>query len=355
MVTTDWDILQSLHTAYRETVVEQATLGLWRRDHMQSARQTLLTGQRVLLGLVLAGLAAGIVLAPRPTIALVERGGEPRLPRRGAVPRSWSALSECAGTDRVRADVAALDARDLPTYTVLVPVYQEADAVADLIDDLGALDYPREKLEILLLMEANDTATIEAARAARPPSTITFLIVPPGLPQTKAKACNVGLFFARGEFVVIYDAEDQPEPDQLKKAVIAFRRGGDPLVCVQAALNYWDADENWLTRMVTAEYSFWFGYVLPGLDRLRLPIPIGGASNHFRTRGLRMLGGWDPFNVTEDADLGIRAAALGRTVSVIDSTTYEEANRMRRRLGAPAVATGSRATCRRCSCTCAGR
>jgi cellulose synthase/poly-beta-1,6-N-acetylglucosamine synthase-like glycosyltransferase len=169
--------------------------------------------------------------------------------------------------------------------------------------------------------------TSEAARAARPPSTITFLIVPPGHPQTKPKACNVGLFFARGEFLVIYDAEDKPEPDQLKKAVIAFRRGGDRLVCVQAALNYWNASDNWLTRMFTVEYSFWFDYMLPGLDRLRLPIPLGGTSNHFRTRGLRMLGGWDPFNVTEDADLGIRAAVLGRTVGVINSTTYEEANR----------------------------
>jgi len=199
------------------------------------------------------------------------------------------------------AEVAALDPRELPTYTVLVPVYKEANVVADLIANLGALDYPREKLEILLLLEENDTETIEAARAARPPSTITFLIVPPGHPQTKPKACNVGLFFARGEFLVIYDAEDKPEPDQLKKAVIAFRRGGDRLVCVQAALNYWNAADNWLTRMFTVEYSFWFDYMLPGLDRLRLPIPLGGTSNHFRTRGLRMLGGWDPFNVTEDA------------------------------------------------------
>ena len=193
MVTTDWDILQSLHTAYRETVVEQATLGLWRRDHVQSARQMLLTGQRVLLGLMLAGLAAGIVLAPRPTITLVSAAVSLAL-----LAAVLFRIVVCAvgmrRKNRVQADVAALDARDLPTYTVLVPVYQEADAVADLIDDLGALDYPREKLEILLLMEANDTATIEAARAARPPSTITFLIVPPGLrrprPRRATWACS---------------------------------------------------------------------------------------------------------------------------------------------------------------------
>ena len=329
VVTTDWDILQSLNTAFRETVVEQATLGLWRRDRMQSARQVLLAGQRVWLGLLLAGLVAGLVLAPRTTVAVLSAALS--LAFLAAVLFKFVVCMVGARHEnRVQvddADVAALDPRDLPTYTVLVPVYEEANVVADLIANLGALDYPREKLEILLLLEENDTATIEAARAARPPSTITFLTVPPGHPQTKPKACNVGLFFARGEFLVIYDAEDRPEPDQLKKAVIAFRRGGDRLVCVQAALNYWNATDNWLTRMFTVEYSFWFDYMLPGLDRLRLPIPLGGTSNHFRTRGLRMLGGWDPFNVTEDADLGIRAAAFGRTVGVINSTTYEEANR----------------------------
>jgi hypothetical protein len=265
-VTTDWDILQSLRTAYRETVAEQATMGLWRRDHLQSARQVLLAGQRVLLGLVVAALVAGLVLAPRATVTAIS--ATVSLVFLAAVLFKFVVCMVGARHEtRVQvdgADVAALDPRDLPTYTVLVPVYREANVVADLIDNLGALDYPREKLEIFLLMEENDSETIEAARAARPPSTITFLIVPPGHPQTKPKACNVGLFFARGEFLVIYDAEDKPEPDQLKKAVIAFRRGGDRLVCVQAALNYWNASDNWLTRMFTVEYSFWFDYMLPG-------------------------------------------------------------------------------------------
>jgi len=152
------------------------------------------------------------------------------------------------------------------------------------------------------------------------------VFIPKGQPQTKPKACNVGLFFARGEYLVIYDAEDRPDPDQLKKAVVAFRKGPPHLVCVQAALNYFNSNENFLTRMFTLEYSYWFDYMLPGLDALHLPIPLGGTSNHFRTDILRQLGGWDPFNVTEDADLGMRAATKGYTVGVINSTTYEEAN-----------------------------
>lgn len=328
-VTTEWDVLNAVHTAFRDVVVEQATLGLWRRDSRQSARTTLFPGQRVALWTVLGGLAAGLWLAPRTTLttvlAVISVGFLVSVLFKFVVSMVGARQeNRVLITDEQLAD---LDPRDLPTYTVLVPLYREANVVGDLIANLERLDYPREKLQILVLLEEDDAETIAAAKAADPPATITLLIVPKGAPQTKPKACNVGLFFAKGDLLVIYDAEDRPEPDQLRKAAAAFRLGGDRLVCVQAALNYWNAEENWLTRMFTLEYSFWFDYMLPGLDRLGLPIPLGGTSNHFRTRDLRRLGGWDPFNVTEDADLGIRAATLGSRVGVINSTTFEEANR----------------------------
>ncbi|HEV7460718.1 MAG TPA: glycosyltransferase family 2 protein, partial [Solirubrobacteraceae bacterium] len=149
--------------------------------------------------------------------------------------------------------------------------------------------------------------------------------VPDAEPRTKPKACNVGLFLARGDLLVIYDAEDRPEPDQLRKAVAAFEEAGEKTVCVQARLRYWNVRTNLLTRMFGLEYGYWFGAMLPGLDRLGLPIPLGGTSNHFRVDALRGLGGWDPHNVTEDADLGLRAAVEGYRVGVIDSDTDEEA------------------------------
>jgi cellulose synthase/poly-beta-1,6-N-acetylglucosamine synthase-like glycosyltransferase len=223
-------------------------------------------------------------------------------------------------------EVAALDDRDLPIYTILVPVYKEPEVMPILIKSLSKLDYPHERLDVLILLEENDRDTIEAARAAKPPRYVRLLLVPDSKPKTKPKACNYGLAFARGEYLTIYDAEDIPDPDQLKKAVIAFRKGDPSLVCVQAALNYFNRNENFLTRMFTLEYSYWFDYLLPGLETLRMPIPLGGTSNHFRTDRLRELQGWDPFNVTEDADLGIRASQHGYTVGVINSTTYEEAN-----------------------------
>ena len=328
-VTTDWDLRYALQHSLRDLVLDRAALGLWRRSEAQSARSTLFTGQKIFLFLAAAVIAAGLAIRPIPTIQVISTIAG--LAFGINVVFKFAVCMAGARQERFEyvsdAEVRALRDTDLPVYTVLVPLFREANVIDALIGNLAELDYPAAKLDILILLEENDTETIGAFKAASPPETMTMIVVPKGAPQTKPKACNVGLFFARGDFLVIYDAEDKPDPDQLKKAVVAFSRGDERLVCVQAALNFWNVGENILTRMFTLEYSFWFDYMLPGLDTLRLPIPLGGTSNHFRVDGLRELGGWDPFNVTEDADLGIRAASLGYTVGVVNSTTYEEANR----------------------------
>lgn len=223
-------------------------------------------------------------------------------------------------------ELKALKDTDLPVYSVLIPMYREAKVLPLLVDALRRLDYPASKLDVKLVLEEDDEETIGAAKALGLPSSFQIVRVPASMPRTKPKACNYALAFARGEFVTIYDAEDQPEPDQLRKAVIGFRRSSDKLVCLQARLNYFNATDNWLTRLFTIEYSHWFDFMLPALDLLRVPIPLGGTSNHFRTAALRKVGAWDPYNVTEDADLGIRFAQEGYSVGVISSTTFEEAN-----------------------------
>lgn len=223
-------------------------------------------------------------------------------------------------------EVAALDDRELPVYTVLVPMYKEPDVLPILTGALRRMDYPRSKVDIKLVLEDDDADTIEAAKALALEATFEIIRVPHSLPKTKPKACNYAIQMARGEYLTIYDAEDKPEPDQLKKAIIAFRKLGPKTACIQARLNYFNAEENWLTRMFTLEYSLWFDMFLPALDRLRVPIPLGGTSNHFDLEKLREVGGWDPFNVTEDADLGLRFAAKGYRVGVVNSVTYEEAN-----------------------------
>ena len=214
----------------------------------------------------------------------------------------------------------------LPTYTILCPLYREAGVLPQLLKACSEIDYPGSKLDIKLLVEEDDAETLEVVRAAYIPPNFDVLVVPAEGPRTKPKACNYGLMFARGEYTVIYDAEDIPERDQLRKAIAVFRRSDANVGCVQAKLNYYNPRQNVITRWFALEYTSWFDFFLPGLVALRLPVPLGGSSNHFPTELLRRLGGWDPNNVTEDADLGMRLNRAGFQTALMDSTTLEEAN-----------------------------
>jgi cellulose synthase/poly-beta-1,6-N-acetylglucosamine synthase-like glycosyltransferase len=225
-----------------------------------------------------------------------------------------------------REEIKAIKDEDLPIYTIHLPVYKEDKLIKKLIWNLQALDYPREKLDIKLLIEEDDDKTLNAVRNLDFPAIFEVVVVPFHMPKTKPKACNYGLHFSRGKYLTIYDAEDIPDTDQLKKVVAFFNKLPAHFICIQCALNYFNRNENFLTRMFTLEYSYWFDYMLPGLDTLDIPIPLGGTSNHFKLDTLIELGGWDPFNVTEDADLGVRAYAKGYKIAVLNSTTYEEAN-----------------------------
>lgn len=219
-----------------------------------------------------------------------------------------------------------LDDEKLPSYTILCPLYREGHIVPQFVKAIKGLDYPKDKLDVLLLLEEDDKKTIDSVSGLTLPSYIRTIIVPHSIPKTKPKACNYGLSFAKGEYLVVYDAEDIPDPLQLKKAYLAFGKVDSSTICLQAKLNYYNTNQNLLTRFFTAEYSLWFDITLTGLQSVGTAIPLGGTSNHFRTNDLKKLFGWDPFNVTEDADLGIRLFKKGFKTAIIDSVTYEEAN-----------------------------
>jgi glycosyltransferase XagB len=226
---------------------------------------------------------------------------------------------------------AAVTADDeLPIYTVIAPLHREARVVDQLLSAIERLDYPAEKLDVIIIVEADEPATRAAITRRRHRLPITVVPSPPAGPRTKPKALNIALELARGSFIAIYDAEDRPEPDQLRRALETFRSVGDELACVQARLCI-DTNTTWLARYFTAEYAGHFDVFLPKLAAFGLPLPLGGSSNHFRTAALRQAGAWDPYNVTEDADLGMRLARFGYRCGVIDSTTFEEAPATARR------------------------
>ena len=204
-------------------------------------------------------------------------------------------------------------------------MFREVESLPGLLESLHRLDYPVDKLDIKLLIEKDDEQTLSAAKALRPCYKFEIIVVPPGVPRTKPRAGNYALHFARGEYVAVYDADDRPERTQLKKAVYSFRNRPKDVVCLQARLAYYNTSDNLLTRFFALEYHALFYVLLQGLGRLGIPIPLGGTSNHIALSHIRELGGWDPYNVTEDADLGVRISVHGYRTAMLDSYTLEEA------------------------------
>ncbi len=325
VLTTPARLQTSLFEAGRGRYVDRAASGLSRLRPAHSAARTATVAQKVVLLVFLISLIAAFALAMTTTTLLVH----------ALLGAFYLALVMFRVLLCARATPAIVDAerpvppsrvpdRDLPGYCVLVALRDEAEQVADLVANLAALDWPADRLEILLICEGDDPATIAAVRAADLDERFRLLVCPVAEPRTKPKALNYALPLCSGELLVLYDAEDRPHPGQLKEAFNKFARESD-LAVLQAPLYVHNTHQGWLCRMFAIEYVTQFGSVLPVLERWRSPIPLGGTSNHFRLDVLRRCGGWDPHNVTEDADLGFRFARMGLHCGTLTLATMEEA------------------------------
>lgn len=213
---------------------------------------------------------------------------------------------------------------ELPTYTVIAPLFREAGMVEQLVAALNALSYPRDRLQVIIALEAVDLDTQAAVAQLVLPAGFEVLVVPEGVPQTKPRACNVALAQTRGQLVTIYDAEDRPDPSQLREAAARFAAGGPSLGCLQAPLRISNSG-GFLRAQFANEYAYQFELLLPAMARFGLPFPLGGTSNHLRVEALRDVEGWDAFNVTEDAELGLRLASRGWRLDVMNAPTWENA------------------------------
>lgn len=213
----------------------------------------------------------------------------------------------------------------LPVYTIIIPLYKDHNKVQDILNAVESLEYPKSRLDIKVVIEEDDLLTVKKLDSLNLPYYIHVIKVPYSLPRTKPKALNYAIRYCRGEYLVIYDAEDIPDKKQLLIALSAFYNTSLEYACMQAPLNFYNHDENYLTTFMSIEYGLWFDFFFRGLDSKDLPITLGGTSNHFRVSALKQVGMWDAFNVTEDADLGIRMYLHGYRTKIIDSMTLEEA------------------------------
>lgn len=310
-----------LRQSARETILHNASHGLAKTRPGQSAASGA-TRRQAIAGLIVTTIfiwclfafpQAALILLAILTLPIF---GTMLVLRLGAVIDGWT-------PDPVPS--LPLSDKRLPIYTILVPLYRETAVLDQLLTALLALDYPVERLDIKILVEEDDASTREALALLDLAAHIDVIVAPSGRPQTKPRALNIGLMEARGELLTIYDAEDRPDPRQLRLAANLFDRQPPDVACLQARLVIDNADDTLLTRMFALEYAALFDVINIGLIRSGAPVLLGGTSNHFRTGILRQIGGWDAWNVTEDADLSFRLLRSGYRISDLPSATLEEA------------------------------
>ncbi len=314
-------IRDAIEASLEQTQVESAINKLHQRWPHLSAKDTLVPWQAFTLGVFVSLFPIFLWVAMWPTllvlhlIALVLFGI-------GIAIRfaAWRAMQSTA-----RQLPETKNCKIFPVYSVMIALHNEAAVVPQLVRSMSRLDWPASRLEVLYVCEADDKETITALGRMRLPAPHRVICVPPSLPRTKPKALNYALGTCTGEFVVIYDAEDRPHPHQLKEACLRFQSEPEVLACLQAPLDIANPDQSWLSKMFAFEYAAHFHGLLPYLNRIGAPLPLGGTSNHFRRSALIDVLGWDPFNVTEDADLGIRLYRSGYRCGTIFSPTLEDA------------------------------
>lgn len=316
------ELRRAVQLRAREPLLRTAVNGLFEAMPHLSARFVLNAWQGVALGAFTVILITGLLMAPMTSLLALH--GALSILFLGCVTLRMVVGHSVRETPRP-ALTKAVRTEEMPVYTVLVALYKEAEVVPDLLVALGRLVWPRSKLEIKLVCESDDKETLTAIRSQELRSYIDVIEVPPGGPRTKPKALSYALPMSTGEFLVLYDAEDRPHPFQLVEAWERFREGDEKLACLQAPLVISNRHESWISAMFGFEYSALFKGILPWLARRHLVLPLGGTSNHFRRAVLEEVGGWDPCNVTEDADLGLRLARLGYRTGTIDYPTYEDA------------------------------
>ncbi|MGR3291367.1 MAG: glycosyltransferase family 2 protein [Paracoccaceae bacterium] len=282
-----------------------------------------------LVGCFLFLLATGLVLAPRLTLTILTAWAMLALIATTGL-KAAAAMSTFRSARRSTANFVtrrtSAPAMRLSKVSVLVALYEEQEITERLIRRLKRLNYPRELLEICLIVEQHDSVTRAVLDATDLPRWMRQIVVPDAKLKTKPRALNYALDFCTGTIIGIYDAEDSPEPDQLYKVARRFHETDAKTACLQGVLDFYNSRENWLSRCFTIEYATWFRVLLPGLERLGFVIPLGGTTVFFPRAPLEEIGGWDAHNVTEDADIGIRLARAGYRTELIAALTEEEAN-----------------------------
>lgn len=212
---------------------------------------------------------------------------------------------------------------ELPPVSFIVPVRDSCVVIGRLLQALLQLDYPSQKVDIVLVVGGSSDNTVEVCNeyAERYPSRIKLLHQP--MSTGKPSALNQGLEHVKGEIVAVFDADSVPSADLLRRAVAYFTDSS--VVAVQGRNSAINADQNLLTRIVSYEEAIAFQIHLQGRESLRRFVPLTGSCCLIRKSMIESVSGWDSESLSEDLEMAVRLFHSGNRIRYApDVQSYQE-------------------------------
>ncbi len=212
--------------------------------------------------------------------------------------------------------------KEFPLVTILVPLKQENEVIHQTFSAISNLNYPSSSIQGIIIVESTDTLTKKSIETSIIPDGFEVMEIPTLPPFTKGRAIQRALLVAKGKYITIYDAESRPEPNQVIKAVEILEKEKGK-TCLQSIIRIENAKENEITSFFASEFWDWYDKRMVNLHKRGIPFGLGGNSFFLATETLKEVGGWDPFNVTEDAELTVRLIKNNVDIKLMNSITHE--------------------------------
>jgi len=197
----------------------------------------------------------------------------------------------------------------LPTFSVLIPAKNEQLLLPRLLESLLHQNYPKEKVEIIVIGDGSTDATVDVCREYAKKSRGRVKLLCGEGSKGKPCALNRALNVLKGDIVAVFDADNVPEPDALLNAARCFL--DESVTAVQGRTLAINSEINMLTKFVSLEESAWFEAYIRGKDALELFVHLKGTCQFIRKEALLGLGGWSEGHLAEDMEISARLTDRG--------------------------------------------
>jgi cellulose synthase/poly-beta-1,6-N-acetylglucosamine synthase-like glycosyltransferase len=202
-----------------------------------------------------------------------------------------------------------LSAKNLPSFSIVVPVKNEEKVIGRLLEALQNVEYPADKKEIVIVEDGSTDGTLDICRRYADMHDVKMQILHKPFSDGKPSALNCGVLHSAGDIIGVFDADRVPAPDALENVLTCFEDSA--VAAVQGRTLSINSEESMLTKFISYEEAVWCEAYLRGKDALNLFVHLRGSCQFFRREALKRVRGFDERSLSEDMEISARFVERG--------------------------------------------